>query len=579
MTLFRRFTGYYRPHLRLFAIDLLCASAIAALELAFPLLTRYMLNTAIPAGNLRLVLTVAGGLVLLFLAVAGLQYVVHYWGHVVGIRMEADMRRDIFAHLQRLSFSFYDRNRTGKIMSRVVNDLNEVTELAHHGAEDLFISVIMFAGSLSVLFSIEWRLALAMPAVVPLMAWFAVSKRGSMERAWRGLREELAEVNAQVENSISGCRVVQAFTNEPHEIDRFGVTNNRFRSAKYYAYQRMAVFMTGLGFFQRLLYVIVVGVGGILVYLGHIALADLLAFVLYIGLILQPVQRLTNFTQQFEQGMTGFRRFAEILDEQPEIVDRPEAVALTDVRGEINVENVTFSYDNGEHILREMSLEIPAGRTVALVGPSGAGKTTLCNLIPRFYDVDSGTIRIDGCDIRGLTLRSLRQSIGIVQQDVFLFTGSVRDNIRYGNVEADEQAVVRAATQAEIHEFVSGLPNGYDTYVGEKGVLLSGGQKQRIAIARAFLKDPPILLLDEATASLDNETEIRIQRALHALSSDRTTLVIAHRLSTIKNADWIAVLTDEGIREQGTHEELMRCGGLYRRLYDAQFAGYIPDSA
>lgn len=574
MSLLRRFVGYYRPHLRLFLLDLLCASTIAGLELLFPLLTRYMLNTAIPARDLTEVLTVAGGLVVIFGAVAGLQYVVHYWGHVVGIRMEADMRRDIFSHLQRLSFSFYDRNRTGKLMSRVVNDLNEVTELAHHGAEDLFISVIMFSGSVIVLFSIEWRLAIAMLAIVPAMAWFAISKRGSMSRAWRGLREELAEVNAQVENSISGCRVVQAFTNEPYEISRFGTTNDRFRSAKYYAYQRMAVFMTGLGFFQRMLYVVVVGFGGVLVYLGHIAIGDLLAFVLYIGLILQPVQRLTNFTQQFEQGMTGFRRFIEIMDEAPEVADRPGALPLSaatgGVTGRIEFDHVTFSYDEGEHVLRDVHLDIPAGSTVALVGPSGAGKTTMCNLIPRFYDVDAGAVRIDGRDIREVTLQSLRQAIGIVQQDVFLFTGSVLENIRYGKVEADREAVETAAKRAEIHEFIIGLPAGYDTYVGEKGVLLSGGQKQRIAIARAFLKDPPILLLDEATASLDNETEMRIQRALAELSRGRTTLVIAHRLSTIRNADRIAVLTDDGIAEQGTHAELLSRDGLYKRLHEGQ---------
>lgn len=568
----RRFASYYRPHLPLFILDLGAASLIAGIELIFPLLTRHMLNTAIPAGNLQQVLVIIGVLVAIFVAVAGLQYVVHYWGHVVGIRMEADMRRDIFSHLQRLSFSFYDRNRTGKLMSRVVNDLNEVTELAHHGAEDLFISAIMFSGSLIVLFSVEWRLALAMLAIVPVMVWFAISRRGSMERAWRRLREELADVNSVVENTISGCRVVQAFANEPHEITRFGSSNSRFRNAKYRAYQRMAVFMTGLGFFQRMLYVVVVGVGGLLVYFGQIALGDLLAFVLYIGLILQPVQRLTNFTQQFEQGMTGFRRFTEVMDETPEIADTANALPLPSGPGKVQFDDVTFSYDNGEHVLRHVSLTIPPGSTVALVGPSGAGKTTMCNLIPRFYDVDSGAVRVDGVDIRDVTLRSLRGSVGIVQQDVYLFTGSVRDNIRYGNVEADEAEVIEAAKRAEIHDFVSSLPERYDTYVGEKGVLLSGGQKQRIAIARAFLKNPPILLLDEATASLDNETESRVQSALAALSVGRTTLVIAHRLSTIKNADKIAVLTDDGIVEEGTHEQLLARGGLYTSLYQAQFS-------
>jgi ATP-binding cassette subfamily B protein len=570
-SLLRRFARYYKPHARLFALDMGCALGVAAMQLAFPIATRHLLTDAIPNRDLRLVLVLVAVMVGLYVLAAVLQYIIHYYGHVVGIRMEADMRRDIFSHLQRLSFRFYDRNRTGKIMSRVVNDLNEITELAHHGAEDIFLSLVMFAGALAVLFSIEWRLALAMLAIVPVMAWFAVTRRGNMAAAWRQVREDLADVNAQLENSISGSRVVQAFTNEKHEISKFARSNEQFKTAKYSAYRHMAVFMTGIGFLHHMLNVVVIGVGGVLIYLEISNVADLLTFVLYINLILTPITRLSNFTQQFEQGMTGFRRFAEIMDETPDIVDAPDARPLGPVTGRIRFADVTFAYDQGEHVLSNVNLEIPAGSTVALVGPSGAGKTTLCNLIPRFYDVSAGKITLDGIDIRSVTVESLRRAVGIVQQDVFIFAGSIRDNIIYGDVSASDDQVAEAARHASIDEFIESLPDGYDTYVGEKGVRLSGGQKQRIAIARTFLKNPPVLLLDEATASLDNETEILIQSALARLSRGRTTLVIAHRLSTIRNAHHIVVLTDLGIAEQGTHEQLMRNHGLYERLYNAQF--------
>jgi ATP-binding cassette, subfamily B, bacterial len=573
--LLARFAGYYRPHLGLFTLDMVCALGVASLELVFPVVTRHMLNVVVPARDLSGLLTLVGLLVVLYLLVAALTYVINYWGHVVGIRMEADMRRDIFSHLQRLSFRFYDNNRTGQLMSRVVNDLNEITELAHHGPEDLFLSAVMMTGSLGVLFAIEWRLALAMLVFIPLMAWFAITQRGAMQSAFREVREKIADVNAQIENSISGNRVVQAFTNEEYEIGKFHESNTRFKHAKYFAYKRMSRFMTGLGFLTNFLNVAVVGYGGYLIYAGIISVGDLVAFVLYIGLILQPIRRLTNFTQQFEQGMSGFRRFAEIMDETPDVGDRPEARELSHVQGHIRFDDVTFSYEAGEHVLRHVNLEVPPARTVALVGPSGAGKTTLCNLIPRFYDVDEGVITIDGVDIRDVTLDSLRKAIGIVQQDVFLFTGTVKENILYGDVGATDSQVVEAARRANIHDFVETLPDGYESYIGEKGIRLSGGQKQRLAIARAFLKNPPILLLDEATASLDNETEARIQAALQELSIGRTTLVIAHRLSTIKNADQIVVLTDDGIAERGSHDELMAAGGLYRELYNAQFKGYV----
>lgn len=569
-----RFALYYRPHIRLFILDMFCALGVASLELVFPVVTRRMINVVIPARDLQGLLWLVALMIGLYLLVAVLQYIINYWGHVVGIRMEADMRRDIFSHLQRLSFRFYDNNRTGRLMSRVVNDLNEITELAHHGPEDLFLSAVMMFGSLGVLFFIEWRLALALLIFIPLMTWFTVTQRGKMQSAFREVREKIADVNAQLENSISGNRVVQAFTNEEYEIGKFQESNTEFKHAKYYAYSRMSRFMTGLNFLTNLLNVAIVGYGGYLIYRGFISPGDLIAFVLYIGLILQPIRRLANFTQQFEQGMSGFRRFAEIMDETPDIRDADDAIELTHVQGHIEFRDVTFSYDAGAHVLRHVNLEIPPGKTVALVGPSGAGKTTMCNLIPRFYDVSEGAISVDGIDIRSVSVASLRRAIGIVQQDVFLFTGTVRNNILYGDVGATDSQVEEAARRANIHDFIASLPDGYDSEIGEKGIRLSGGQKQRLAIARAFLKNPPILLLDEATASLDNETEARIQAALSELAVGRTTLVIAHRLSTIKNADEIVVLTDDGIVERGSHSVLMEAGGLYRELYNAQFAGY-----
>jgi ATP-binding cassette, subfamily B, bacterial len=575
--LLRRFVGYYRPHARLFALDMFCAFCVAALQLTFPVVTRHILSVVIPARDLSTLLWLAGGLVLLYLLVTVFNYIINYWGHAVGIRMEADMRKDVFSHLQTLSFKFYDDSRTGQLMSRIMNDLNEITELAHHGPENIFLAITMLGGSVIVLSSIEWRLTVAILVIIPFMAWFAISRRGHMSNAWREVREKIADVNAQLENSISGNRVVQAFTNEKHEIEKFHKSNTLFKRSKYMAYKTMAIYMSGLNLFTYMLNVAVVVYGGFLIYRGIIVIVDLLTFLLYINLIIQPIRMLTQFTQMFEQGMTGFKRFTEIMDQQPEIVDAPDAVVLSQISGHITFRDVTFSYDEQEHVLRGVDLDIDAGKTLALVGPSGAGKTTLCNLIPRFYELKSGEIAIDGQDIRNITLSSLRGNIGIVQQDVFLFTGSIRDNILYGRVGASEEEVIAAAQQANIHEFVMTLSDGYDSYIGEKGIKLSGGQKQRVAIARAFLKNPPILLLDEATSSLDNETEIKIQAALENLSAGRTTLVIAHRLSTIKNADQIVVLTDEGIQESGNHDELMGRDGIYTALYNAQFKGFVPD--
>jgi len=462
-------------------------------------------------------------------------------------------------------------------MSRMVNDLNEITELAHHGPEDLFLSLVMLVGSFFMLMTVEWRLALIVYLIVPVMVWFALKYRKRMNESFKDMRVKLADVNAQLESSISGVRVSKSFTNEEYEEHRFGEGNRQFRSSKYVSYQNMAVFQTGVEYFSNMLSVVVVAIGGYFIYRKQMEIADLLAFIMYVGVFLQPIRRLTNFMQQFESGMTGVERFCEIMDVKSDIVDAPDARELKDVKGDIEFENVSFSYDGNEKVLQNINITIPAGKTIALVGPSGGGKTTLCHLIPRFYEVKEGKIKIDGRDIKGYTLKSLRRNIGLVQQDIFLFAGTIRENILYGKVDATEEELIQAAGNANIHDFIMGLPDGYDTQVGERGVRLSGGQKQRISIARVFLKNPPILLLDEATSALDNETEIKIQQALDHLSRGRTSLVIAHRLSTIKNADRILVLTEDGIAEQGTHEELMERGGIYSDLYKAQFRDYIPE--
>jgi len=453
----------------------------------------------------------------------------------------------------------------------MVNDLNEIAELAHHGPEDLFLSLIMLIGSFFMLITVEWRLALIVYVLVPVMLWFAIKYRRKMNEAFKDVRVKIADINAQLENSISGIRVAKSFTNEEYEKEKFRAGNKRFRNSKYVSYKSMAVFQTGIEFFSTMLNVVVISAGGYFIYRGLMNVADLLAFMMYVSVFLQPIRRLSNFMQQFESGMTGIERFAEIMEIKPEITDAPDAVELTDVKGDIEFQNVSFSYDGNEKVLENINIRIPAGKTVALVGPSGGGKTTLCHLIPRFYEVKEGRILIDGRDIREYTLKSLRKNIGLVQQDIFLFAGTIGENILYGNVEASREEMIEAAKRANIHDFIMSLPNGYDTNVGERGIRLSGGQKQRISIARVFLKNPPILILDEATSSLDNETEIRIQQALEELSKGRTTLVIAHRLSTIKNADEIIVLTEDGIVEQGTHEQLMEKRGVYYNLYQAQF--------
>lgn len=568
----KKFVSYYKPHKKLFVIDMICAFLISIFDLVFPMVTRDFINDYIPNGNVNLMIRWTIYLAILFLLRYIAQYIVNYWGHVVGVRIEHDMRRDIFEHLQTLSFTYFDKNKTGHIMSRIVNDLREITELAHHGPEDLFISLVMLIGSFIILIRIEWRLTLVVFAFVPLMIWFAISKRNKMSESFRQVRKKIANVNSQLENSISGIRVAKSFTNEDYEVYKFAEGNMEFMVARQASYKVMAEFMSGINFMSNILNLIVLSLGGLFVYKGLIRYGDLAAYLLFVNYFLQPIRRLTEFAQQYQDGMTGFERFMEIMNIEPDIVDSQNAIDLKDVKGEIEFQNVSFSYSNGKKtVLSGVNLNIDAGKTVAIVGPSGAGKTTLCHLIPRFYEIDEGQISIDGIGIKDIKLKSLRKNIGLVQQDVFLFTGTIKDNILYGNPNATEEEIVEAAKRASIHDFIETLPNGYDTYIGEKGVMLSGGQKQRISIARVFLKNPPVLILDEATSSLDNQTEIAIQKSLEELSHGRTTLIIAHRLSTIKNADEIVVLSSEGIEESGKHEELLERNGIYSELYKSQF--------
>jgi len=575
--MFKKFISYYGPHKKLFIIDMVCAFLVASLDLVFPMVTRSILNDALPQGNIRRVLIFTGVLAVLYILKLIFNYIIEYWGHVVGVRMQYEMRKDIFSHLQTLSFKYFDDNKTGHIMSKIINDLMEISELAHHGPEDVFISVIMLVGSFIALCTINVQLTLIIFATLPLMIWFAMSKRIKMSEAFRSVRKEVANVNSSLESSISGIRVSKSFTNEEYEMEKFDEGNEQFKKSRQYAYKYMAEFSSGVKFFVDILNVIIFGFGGYFVYKKWINVPDLVAYLLYIQFFVQPIRRLTSFVEQYQTGMSGFERFIELMSIKPEIIDKDDAVVLKDVKGDIELKDVTFSYNEKSSILSNMSLHIKEGKTLALVGPSGGGKTTLCHLIPRFYELDQGDIFIDGNSIKDVTLKSLRQNIGIVQQEVFLFAGTIKENILYGRPDASDEDIIEAAKNANIHNFIMSLYDGYDTSIGERGVKLSGGQKQRMSIARVFLKNPPILILDEATSALDNATEMIIQKSLEKLSKGRTTLVVAHRLSTIRNADEIAVITDKGIQEKGTHNDLIKVDGIYSKLYNAQFKGFIPD--
>ncbi|WP_346916622.1 ABC transporter ATP-binding protein [Clostridium sp.] len=574
----KRFISYYKPHKTLFLIDMICAFLVAAMDLVFPMFTNYLLKDAIPNKNLRTVIIFTAVLALLYVVKLIANYIIDYWGHVMGVRLQYDMRKEVFAHLQTLPFSYFDDNKTGNIMSRIVNDLMDISELAHHGPEDVFISIIMLMGSFGLLCAINIKLTLIIFACIPIIIIFTMTKRMKMSKAFYDVRKKIAVVNTKLENSISGIRVAKSFTNEEYEMEKFDEGNTQFRTSRSSAYKYMAEFMSGMRFFVDMLNVVVLGFGGYFVYKGELGVIDLSTYFLYVAYFMQPIRRLTSFVEQYQSGMSGFKRFVELMDTKPDIVDSDNARELKDVQGEIEFKNATFKYEGSEEILSNINLQIEKGKTLALVGPSGGGKTTICHLIPRFYELNEGIITIDGEDIREITLKSLRKNIGIVQQDVFLFTGTIKDNILYGNPEASDDEVIEAAKNANIHDFIMSLPEGYETYVGERGVKLSGGQKQRISIARVFLKNPPILILDEATSALDNTSELIIQKSLEKLSKGRTTIVVAHRLSTVKNADEIVVLTNNGIVEKGDHKELINSGEIYARLYNSQFNGYFNDS-
>mgnify|MGYP004463061575 FL=1 len=569
----RIFLSYFKPHRRLFALDMTCAFLIALIDLAFPLVSRQAMYTWLPEKQFRVFFIVMAAVVAAYVLRSGLYFVVAYWGHTFGIRVEADIRRDLYHHMQELGFDFYDRNRTGQLMSRLTSDLFELTELAHHGPEDLFISVVTIFGALAVMFAVRWELALVLLVLLPVLLWTAMRRRRQMSDASRAAKQKTGTINAAIESGLSGVRTTKAFANEAEQQQRFDEANEVFKTAKRGFHKEMGRFNAVMEFFTGILPVVVIAVGGWLIMRGRMDYVDLITFSLYVTAFVSPIRKLANFAEMFSNGFAGLHRFVELMRTEPTIQDAPDASELTDVRGDVDVEDVTFAYGDKTDVLHHVTLHIPAGETVALVGPSGGGKSTLCQLLPRFYDVDSGSISIDGRDVRKLTQGSLRRSIGIVQQDVFLFADTIRENIRYGRPGASDEEVERAARQAEIYDDIMAMPDGFDTYVGERGALLSGGQKQRVSIARIFLKNPPILILDEATSALDSVTESKIQDAFDRLARGRTTLIIAHRLSTIRSASRILVIRDGRIAEEGSHQALLALNGEYARLYHTQNVG------
>ena len=568
--LLRRFIAYYRPHKKLFSMDMGAALLVAVIGVVYPIITRTMLNTLIPEKQYTMIVVYGITLLALYFIKMCLNYFIQYEGHMMGVYMQARMRSDMFNHLESLPYSFYDTHETGKIMSRMTNDLFEVSELAHHGPENIIISVLSIVIAFIYLSTINIPLTLIIFACVPFLLVISWSLRKKMRKAFRDTRTALAEINASLESSISGIRVTKAFTNAEKEREKFEVGNGKFQVARKAAYSAMGRFHSGNTFITDIFNVVVLIAGGFFLYNGQITFGDYSAFIVSVNMFISPVMTLINFMEQFENGITGFERFCEIMDAKPE-TDSPDAVDAGVLEGRIEFRNVSYAYDEDKNVLRHVDLTIEKGKTFALVGPSGGGKTTICHLIPHFYDVLSGEILLDGKEIHTLTLESVRQNIGIVQQDIYLFNDTMKENIRYGKLDATDEEIAEAAKRANIHDYIMSLPDGYETKIGERGVRLSGGQKQRLSIARVFLKNPPILILDEATSALDNTTEILIQQALDDLCRGRTTLVVAHRLSTIKNADEIAVVSDGRIVEQGTHEELMKLQGQYYELYQLQF--------
>ncbi len=571
----KKMMGYYRPYMKTFWADMFFAMISALVALTIPLVVRYVTSTLIyqPKEDiLNQILWIALGLVMLLLIDAYSRFFIGNYGHVMGAKIEYDMRAEVFDHMQKLSFSFFDDQKVGQLMTRITTDLFDITELLHHGPENIILSVLKISGALVILLGINPWLCLAAFLVLPIMFVFAFGLNRKMKKAFRENRKKIAEINAQIEDNLSGIRVVKSFANEEIENEKFKIGNNGFLAAKKNSYHYMGAFQSGVGVFTTLIQVNVIVFGGILIALGKVDVNDLITFLLYINVFTEPIKTLVDFTEQFQNGYTGFERFREIMDTKPDIEDENDAVELPKIKGNITFKDVSFRYnDNSQEVLNHVNLEVPAGSYMALVGSSGAGKTTLCSLIPRFYDVTAGNIFIDGYDIRKVTQRSLRNQIGMVQQDVYLFAGTIFENILYGKPDATREEVISAAKNANAHEFIMSFPDGYDTDIGQRGIKLSGGQKQRLSIARVFLKNPPILIFDEATSALDNESERVVQESLEKLAENRTTFVIAHRLTTIQNAEKILVLTEEGIEESGTHEELLAKGGIYEKLYHMHY--------
>ena len=571
----KRFVHYYKPHMKLFILDMIAALIVAVADLFYPRIAQNIINIYVPNKDLQMLLAWSGALLVIYIIKMLLSYFMQYQGHMVGVGMQSDMRREAFGRLQKLPFKYFDENKTGSILSRLVNDTFEIAELAHHGPEDLFLSIITLIGAFIMMAQINLALTLILFAMVPLIVLFAVLLRKHMNKAFTKSREEIAEVNATIENSIAGIRISRSYVSAEHEMEKFDENNARYIQARDDSYKVMGLFFSGMGMFTDLLYLMVLFFGGLFFFYGKIDVGEFAAYILYINMFLNPIKKLVNIFEQLQNGMTGFKRVQAIMDEPVE-EEKEHPEVLQNVQGNIDFEDVSFSYESSDDdknhtIINHLSMHIDKGKTVALVGPSGSGKTTLCHLIPRFYEVSDGCIKIDGKDIRDLSRLSLRENIGMVAQDVFLFTGTIRDNIAYGRLDATDEEIIEAAKKANIHDYIMTLPEGYDTYIGERGVKLSGGQKQRVSIARVFLKNPSILILDEATSALDNATEMLIQSALEKLAQGRTSIIVAHRLSTIKNADEIIVLTEEGVKERGTHAELLAKNGIYAGLYQYQF--------